>query len=421
MPDVARDRSAASVRVFGEEDRDRPILVPFVSRFYSPAISGPVIQEGYEIVTLTPPDRASVELGLKYANNEICYPGIIYIGDLIKALESGAYDPSKVAVGSWQTGGQCRASCILGALKRALATAGFSDVPVAALTVTPAGHEQPGFRIDRRRYAGRALAAVAYADAIAKMARAARARERVAGAAYAVAERHLARLADGRQGLGREDVLEAVDEATADFGALDLDERELPAAGIVGEVYLKHSEFSNHHVVDWLAGKGLEPIVPPLLDLFLSALLAPELQMRLNVRRPAVRLLVWRLILRRAQALVDEVDRVAARFAYYRGGCHIGDLAARAGDVVSLAHQYGESWLIAGEIGDFVRSGVKNVICLQPFGCIANHVVAKGVERRLKETYRGLNLLFLDADAGTSEVNFQNRLHFFVSHARTYT
>lgn len=412
----------ATVKRFEAEDRDRLILAPYVSRFYSPAISGPLVQLGYRIETLPPPDQASVDVGLKYCNNEVCYPAVIYIGDLIKALQSGVYDRDVVAAGSWQTGGQCRASCILRALKRAMVAAGFADVPVVALTTSGPSEDQPGFRLSYRAYITKALLGIAFADSVSEMyyATASREREASRGLALALVDRHIAPLADGSLPLDRASVLQAMAAAVRDFNAVDTDDAPRPTAGIVGEIFVKYNSYSNHDVARWMMAQGVEVVVPSVSEFFFSWLVGPSIQVKKGLKRPGVRWLVTAYFKRHAEGLAEDVDEVMAGFRHRRPRHRIEDVAAHAERVMSLAHQYGESWLIAGEVGSLVQDGVRNILCLQPFGCIANQVVARGVERRLKERHEGLNLLMLDSDAGTSKVNYFNRLQFFVSHAKRF-
>ena len=143
-----------------------------------------------------------------------------------------------------------------------------------------------------------------------------------------------------------------------------------------------------------------------------------ENRVRTYLNRPN---LLWILSLlgkRLLRSFQNEVDAIMKKYRHYRPYHDIQEIARKAQEIVSLNHQYGEGWLIAGEIAYFTKEGINNVLCLQPFGCIANHVVAKGMEKRMKELYPQLNLLFLDADAGISEVNFFNRMHFFINHAK---
>ncbi len=163
----------------------------------------------------------------------------------------------------------------------------------------------------------------------------------------------------------------------------------------------------------------IEVIVPPLLEFFSGWFVSPNVHVQSNLKKRDILWLLALVAKKYVQAFLDDVAAVMKEFRYYRPYHTIEDIAQKARDIVALTHQYGEGWLIAGEIGALVKDGVHNVLCLQPFGCIANQVVAKGVAKRLKEKYTHLNLLFLDLDAGVSEVNFFNRLHFFISRAKS--
>jgi predicted CoA-substrate-specific enzyme activase len=408
-----------TVKLYEETDRQKMVLTPYFSHFCAPTVAGPLLDLGYQIETLPPSDRESVEIGLKYTNNEICYPGIIVIGDLIKALQSGKYDLSNVVVGSWQTGGQCRASSILSLLKRALIAAGFEQIPIVALTTDRSLHEQPGFDLDLKRYVHKALMGCVYADAIRTMYHATAVREVRKGEALELADEYLEPLNNGTLRLEGASILEALQRAVADFDGLETKERSYPKVGIVGEIYVKYNAFVNNGVAQWLMDQEIEVIVPPMLEFFSGWFVSAKTQVQSNLRRLDLRWLLALLVEKYVQAFLDNVTAVMKEFRYYRPRHAIQDIAHKAQEIVTLTHQYGEGWLIAGEIGGFVKDGVQNVLCLQPFGCIANQVVAKGVAKRLKEKYDQLNLLFLDLDAGVSEVNFLNRLHFFISRAKT--
>jgi predicted nucleotide-binding protein (sugar kinase/HSP70/actin superfamily) len=164
--------------------------------------------------------------------------------------------------------------------------------------------------------------------------------------------------------------------------------------------------------------QDIEVVQPTFLEFFAGGLVLMENRVRTYLNRPN---LLWILSLlgkRLLRGFLNEVDGIMKKYRFHRPYHDIQEIARKAQEIVSLNHQYGEGWLIAGEIASFAKDGINNVLCLQPFGCIANHVVAKGVEKRMKELYPRLNLLFLDADAGISEVNFFNRMHFFINHAK---
>ncbi|MBN2388457.1 MAG: hypothetical protein JXB85_15680 [Anaerolineales bacterium] len=409
-----------TTKVYQPEDRGRTLLVPDFSPFCSPPITRPFIDMGYDLVCLPPADRGTVDIGLKYTNNEICYPGIVCIGDLVKALQSGEYDPSRTAIGFSQTGGQCRATSYPSMIKKALVAAGFADVPVVTLTTNlRVLNEQPGFDFDVKEYVTKAAVGMMFTDALSDMYHATAVREAQPGAARQVADRYLSAFMDGSLPIRREALLAALARAVEDFNTVPITGQDYPRVGIVGEIYVKYNAFSNNYVADWLMEQGLEVVMPTFMEFFAGGLVNTENNVRTLVKRADT---LWMLALlgkRLIHGFLGQVQAVMGRFRFYHPHQDIDAVAGAAEEIVSLNHQYGEGWLIAGEIASFARQGVPNVLCLQPFGCIANHVVAKGVQKRLKERYPRLNLLFLDADAGVSEVNFFNRLHFFVNHARS--
>ncbi len=408
-----------TTRIFEEEDRSRTLIVPDFSQFCSPPIVRPFKEMGYEIVALPPADRASVDVGLKYTNNEICYPGIITIGDLVKALQSGKYDLAKTAIGFSQTGGQCRASSYPSMVKKALVAAGFEDVPVVTLSTNlEVLNDQPGFKFDVKEYMYKAILGMLFTDALSEMYHSSAVRESQKGASIKVANKYLERFWEGSIPLEKDSLLDTIDQAVDDFNALNVTDQAHPKVGIVGEIYVKYNAFSNNYVADWLMEQGIEVVQPTFLEFFAGGLVLIDNRVRTYLNRPS---LLWILSLlgkRLLRGFQNEVDAIMKRYRHYRPYHDIQEIAHKAQEIVSLNHQYGEGWLIAGEIATFAKEGINNVLCLQPFGCIANHVVAKGMEKRMKELYPQLNLLFLDADAGISEVNFFNRMHFFISHAK---
>jgi predicted nucleotide-binding protein (sugar kinase/HSP70/actin superfamily) len=412
-----------SIRIYQKEDRDKVILAPQFSYFYTAPLVRPILDMGYKMEMLPAPNRETAEVGLKYTNNEICYPAIVVIGDLIKALQSGKYDPDKVAVGITQTGGQCRASSYLSLLRRALTSAGFYNTPIISLTTgLKALNEQPGFKFDIKSYAYRSVLGIAFTDALSELYYATAIREVHKGDALKLADKYMALLANpiekGGMVLERKNVLEILKQVIDEFNQIPVKDGDFPKVGIIGEIYAKYNAFSNNHVAQWLMDQGLEVISPPLMEFFAAWYVNSDSNVELNLKKPDALWFLAKVSERYTQSLLEEVDELMQAFPYHRPMHNIHHIAEKAKETVHLTHQYGEGWLIPGEISSFMEDDVPNVLCLQPFGCIANHVVAKGVEKQMKEDHPELNLLFLDVDAGVSEVNFVNRLHFFVSHAK---
>jgi len=408
-----------AVKLYEAEDRQKTILTPHFSHFCAPTVSGPLLNMGYPIETLPPPDRESVETGLRYTNNEICFPGIVVIGDIIKALESGEYDLDNVAVGSWVTGGQCRASSILSLLRKALIASGHDDIPIVALTTDKKLHEQPGMNLNYKDYVSRAMVGAAYSDSISSMYNATAVREVEKGTALYLADKHLAPLNDGSLQLDKTSILERLEQVVFDFNHIETADQELPKVGIVGEIYVKYNSFVNNNVTNWLIQQGIEVVTPPFLEFFLGWLISSGVQIQAKLKRRNLLWILATLLDGYIHSFLNDVSAIMKDFRYFPPNHTIHDIAHKAREIVTLTHQYGEGWLIAGEVGEFMKAGINNVLCLQPFGCIANQVIAKGVEKRMRDIYPQLNMLFLDLDAGVSEVNYFNRLYFFINHAKT--
>lgn len=412
-------KARKKTRVYQKEDQGRTLIVPDFSPFCSPPIVRPFIDAGYDIIWLPPADRKSVEAGLKYANNEICYPGTITIGDLVKALQSGKYDLARTAIGFSQTGGQCRATSYVGMIKKALIAAGFEDVPVVTLSTNlQTLNEQPGFEFNAKMFMYRAFISMAFTDALSDMYYSTVIREKNKGKAKRVADRYISAFMDGRIPTEKKALLEALAHAVADFNAIEVDDRQYPKVGIVGEIYVKYNAFSNNNAAEWLIDQGIEVVMPTFLEFFAGGLIHVQQKVKTNIARHDMLWLLTLLGKKLLRNYLDEVDEVMKKYRRFHHHTEIYDIARNAQEILSLNHQYGEGWLIAGEIASFVKDGIPNVLCLQPFGCIANHIVAKGAEKKMRELYPQLNLLFLDADAGVSEVNFFNRMHFFLNHTK---
>lgn len=407
--------------VFREEDRRRTILYPFISGYLSPIIKPALEACGYKAVMLPPSDEKTVEYGLKHSNNEICYPATLCVGDIVKALDSGKYDPKDVAVGISQTGGQCRATNYLTLIKKALANAGYGDVPVVALGVgTSPINEQPGMHFSLSKIAKCAVSAIVYGDCLSQMYYSTVVREQVAGTSAKLRDSYMAALIPCVRWNRVSEMFKLLRRAAEEFEAVPVKtDRRVPAIGIVGEIYVKYNSFSHKNVVSWLVGNGVEPIIPNVTDFMIQDIVNNKINVKLNLAHRSLRTwgftLAFSMI---ARSAIAKADRACRAFSRYRPFGSIEAKAAKGAEIVNLAAQFGEGWLIPAEFASFAEHGIYNAVSLQPFGCIANHIVAKGIEKRVKRLYPKMNLLFLDFDSGTSEANVLNRLHFMIKNAR---
>ena len=279
-------------------------------------------------------------------------------------------------------------------------------------------NDQPGFKFNIVDYTYKAAIGMMFNDALSDMYHSTIVREKHKGETQSVADRYLNWYMDGTIPVTKTGLLEWLERAVQDFNAIETMPGTYPKVGIVGEIYVKYNAFSNNHVAQWLMEQGLEVVMPPFFEFFDGGMVSWEHGVKTHVKKRDLTWLLFILGQKLAGYFLHEFAAIMQGYNRYHPHKNIQDIAANAKEILSLNHQYGEGWLIAGEIASFARDGVPNVLCLQPFGCIANHVIAKGVQKRMQEKYSQLNLLFLDADAGVSEVNFFNRMHFFVNHAR---
>ncbi len=404
----------------------RHILAPYFTEYLTPILSSLCQTIGFDVEVLPMSNTESAELGLKYANNEICYPATLIIGDVVKALRSGKYHPNKIAVAMSQTGGQCRATNYAALIRRAMDANGFSEVPLITLGVSTSASEDASqsdeMNIPWVKYAAIIVTSFLYGDAVSKMYHGAVSRlkpeyNHPIGKAANAAEM----LRDKYMQLANKPILEnnanalmrLIAKAAMEFDDISAD-KNIPAVGIVGEIFLKFNPFAHQFVAHKIIERGYE-VVPALLSpFFLQEFVNVIVQKHMGLscsRLPdfvvkAIYSLIWKREKR--------INRLAARFRYFRPFTNIFDEAHEVNGVVSLAAQFGEGWLLPSDIISMMKQGVNNVASLQPFGCIANHIISKGIEKRLKEKYPQLNLVSLDFDAGVSAVNVTNRLLLFL-------
>ena len=401
--------------VFDEACRGRKILIPFFEAYISPLIPSVLRVAGYDVENLPVSDERSCEWGLRFANNEVCYPATLIVGDIVKAFKSGAHSPGRSAVAITQTGGQCRASNYLPLIKKVLVDAGYPDVPVISLTFGGSlDNRQPGFKINWVKLLPVALRAILYSDCVNKFYYASVVREKEKGQARRLTDAYLRKGKELIESHRSSELPRLVAAAAKDFDAI-CETKRLPRVGVVGEIFLKFNPFAQKNIMDWLIGQGIEVAPPILTDFFMQSFVNRETKLRSHLKRRDLPDVLMRYAYQLVWAQVKRMNRMAAGFRYFTPFNDIFAEAREAREVITLNAQFGEGWLLPAEIISYVRQGINSVVSLQPFGCIANHIVAKGVEKRLKELFPSLDLLSLDFDSGVSDVNIKNRLLLFIN------
>ncbi len=398
-------------------DCPKTLIAPYFSAFYSPLIPAAFRPLGYRVEVLQPQDKVSVEWGLKTINNDMCYPAVLVSGDIIKAFQSGRYDPGKTAVILTQTGGQCRASSYVSLIKKGLAAVGLSEVPI--IVISDEGiNPQPGFNIDQKGLVKRLALGIIFADPLARMYLATTAREKTPGTAKGLHARFLAEMEVGIENADYPYLLNLLKTAVRDFNRIEFYDKPVPRIGIVGEIFVKYNFFSNGNIIDWLSGQGIEVVLPPIQSFFAQRFINETYNQKFFFKRSLIDRAKYRMLEIYSKYHLAQIERIMQGFRFYKKAYDLRELAEITDKVVSLANQFGEGWLLTAEMIAMLREGTSNIVCLQPFGCIANHITGRGVENKLREMFPRLNLLSLDMDAGASEVNILNRLHLMVNDAR---
>ncbi|MFH1050694.1 MAG: acyl-CoA dehydratase activase-related protein [bacterium] len=412
--------SRISTKPFTKSDRGRLIIVPFFSMFHSAYASAAFKSMGYRVEQLAESNQLSIDLGLKYVNNEICYPATLIIGDILQALESGKYDLNKVAVGITQTGGQCRASNYLPLLKKAMVKKGYHNVPVIGVTLSNQKlNEQPGFKLNKFKLTMQALTGLIYGDAISKMYYSIAPREINKGDAKKISEKYAALAQKDIAKSNKKGLLQILKQAVVEFNNIPIKNTSVPKIGIVGEVYVKYNSIGNNHTIAYLLEHGIEPVVPPIVNMFTQWFVNINIKNEKLLDKRPIASALTNMLEPYYNKLESSFEEVLKDFKFFTPQHSIKNLANYAKEALNLsAHYFGEGWLIAGDIIAFSKDGINNILCLQPFGCLANHVVARGIENKLKEIQPNLNILYLDIDAGVSPVNLHNRLYLLIKNAQ---
>lgn len=400
--------------VFTEEMRKTyKILVPQMSPLHFQLLEPVLKSEGYDFDMLPAPTRDDVETGLKYINNDACYPAIIVVGQLMSALLSGKYDVNKTAVIISQTGGGCRATNYIGYLRKALIDAGMKQVPILSLNASDM-ERQPGFKLTKS-FLHRMIQAVVYGDALMQCVLATRPYEINPGSADALCDYWVKKL---RERITKANIFQYskyIKNIIEDFDNLPIDKSNpKPRVGVVGEIYVKFHPSANNHINELIEKEGGEVVTSGLLDFFLYCAMDSTYRAKHldgtwlsgffgSVAREALEL--YRLPYAKAVAASKHFDPLQ----------RMTKVAKEASHYIDLGNQCGEGWFLTGDMIDLIEKGAKQVVCLQPFGCLPNHVSGKGMVKTLSEAYPDVRIAAIDYDPGSSAVNQANRLKLLLA------
>ena len=395
------------------------ILAPQMSPIHFDVL-GPVFRKyGYNLVVLKNDTRSAIDVGLKYVNNDACFPAMTVVGQIMEAVLSGQYDTDRLAIIMSQTGGCCRASNYVSFIRRALDKAELSQIPVISLNANGMEKNEgfalsPAFILDMAR-------AVVYGDLFLRCLYRVRPYERKPGSANALHRSLRDRCIASLTGKSNERYGNLCREIVQQFDHLPVNETlRKPRVGVVGEILVKYMPLANNNLVELLEREGAEAVVPDLMDFLNYCIYNNDYKHRF-LGKPWTSSAVALLGVKAIRALRAPALRALEESRRFKPPMKIEEIADLAKPFLSLGNQYGEGWFLTGEMAELLTEGVDNIICIQPFACLPNHVVGKGVIKKLRRSYPRANIAAVDYDPGASEVNQLNRIKLMLSEAKRKT
>ena len=405
--------------VFTEEmKKTHTILVPNMLPMHFKIIGKVMEKVGYHVELLETSGQRIAETGLKYVHNDTCYPALLVIGQLIDAVKHGGYDPHKVGLLITQTGGGCRASNYIHLLRKALEKAGYGYVPVISLSMTGL-EKHPGFQLTLP-LVRRMMYGVLYGDLLMTLVNQTKPYEVELGSAQALADKWTEQLAwemtEGGKANYRQ-VKQNYRRILDDFAALPVKRSDKVLVGIVGEIYVKYSPLGNNNLEQFLVDEGAEVVIPGLLDFCLYCVYNNLLDHKFYGMQKKVQWayrIAYRYLLGKERDMIDAIN-AHGRFAPPTLFTHTISLVQ---GTISMGVKMGEGWLLTAEMLELADKGVKNIVCTQPFGCLPNHIVGKGMIRKVKNLYPQANIVPIDYDPSATQVNQENRIKLMLAVAR---
>lgn len=410
--------SPTRVEFTKEMKKDYTILIPDMLPVHFQLLRNIFTQNGYKVALLKNTGRRVVDTGLKYVHNDTCYPALLVIGQMISALQSGKYDVNKVALMITQTGGGCRASNYIHLLRKALVKAGLSQVPVISLNLSGL-ESNSGFKLTVEMIY-QAFIGLAYGDLFMLLKNQVRSYEVNKGDADALISKWCKQLSKQfrqRKGYTPRGVEKNMRAIVEDFCKIPLNKTNKTKVGIVGEIYVKYSSMANNDLENFLVEQDCEVMVPGIMGFMMFKIDNRIEDINLYGGNPAKKKIAQALmkyceVLERI--LYDTISS-CSDFAPPAKYAHVKELVT---GVVGLGNKMGEGWLLTAEMLELSESGYGNIICAQPFGCLPNHIVGKGMVRKVKEIYPQANIVPIDYDPGATRVNQENRIKLMLSVAR---
>lgn len=398
-----------------EMKKTHKILVPMMLPIHFKFLQNILQKDGYQIEILRTEGQQIIDEGLKNVHNDTCYPALLVIGQMIDALKSGQYDTDHVALAITQTGGGCRASNYIHLLRKALVQAGFEHVPVISVNFSQL-EKNSGFRLTPKILL-RLLYAFLYGDMLMWIKNQCKPYEIEPGSTDALVETWIETITDQFDSLNFMKLTKNYREILHDFAALPRENKAKIQVGIVGEIYMKYAPLGNNELEEFLIHEGCEPVVSGVIDFGLYCLENSKIDYEYyNRNKHSHRFVGW------ASAYIQHLQQKAIRAINKQGVFRAPDtfqeVIACSEGIINRGTKMGEGWLLTSEMVALIKSGVNNIVCCQPFGCLPNHIVAKGMTRKIKTKYPSANIVAVDYDPSATKVNQENRLKLMLSNAR---
>ena len=406
-------------RVLFTEDmrKNYTLLCPQMSPIHFDIMEPAFAACGYNFVVMQNDNRHAIDMGLKYVNNDACYPSLWVVGQIMDELHSGKYDLNRTAVIMSQTGGGCRATNYVGFIRRALKKAGMEQIPVVSLNLSKL-EANPGFHINAEMLM-RAAYATIFGDIFMRCVYRMRPYEKVEGSVNACHKKWKAKCIDfvTAKHMSFFKFQKMCREIIEDFDKIEITDEIKPRVGVVGEILVKFAPAANNHLVQLLEAEGAEAVVPDLIDFMLYCFYnqiykADELGTSKKVAT-IMRGAIWAI-----EKLRSGASKAFEKSVHFVPPTSIYEIVEYAKPIVSIGNQTGEGWFLTGEMVELIKEGATNIVCTQPFGCLPNHVVGKGVIKQMRHLYPGCNIVAIDYDPGASEVNQLNRIKLMLSTAQ---
>lgn len=398
-----------------EMKKNHTILVPQMSPIHFDILVDVFKSEGYNFEIMPPIDSSAVDEGLKYVNNDACYPALIVTGQIMKALNSGKYDLNNTSVIISQTGGGCRASNYIGFIRKALKKANLENIPV--ISVNASGLEKNSGMTYSISLINKALQALVYGDLLMNVLYRTRPYEKVEGSANSLYQLWRNNCKEAVKTGDRKTFKSNIYQIVKDFDNLKITKQVKPKVGIVGEILVKFHPTANNNLINLLENEGCEVFVPDLIGFLLYCCYNSNFKYKYLGGKTKTK-----VFSNTAISIIEfyrkDLKKALQKSNRFKAPSNIEQLAQYAEPFVSLGNQTGEGWLLTAEMVELIHMGINNIVCTQPFACLPNHITGKGVIKKLREEFPFSNIVAVDYDPGASEVNQLNRIKLMLASAK---